>query len=364
MGILISKLPYLSFGVCIDGFSIRSRNFKRATLTDHKDKIIRIPYMSFYDFIRIYTYDDLLQYQYTLDIPIQFIETHPELKWDYAYLAKTLPLQYISEDSPLFNVFLCNMDDLSRNPSLTKELYMKYKRLPWYIHGIRLYCSSISLIDYLNDGPTREKWSNANILIKNNNLPLSIIIDRTGLLEVSKVHTDNDFWVYLSRRIDEKYLDLLYTKYKTNLNWQYISNLNPNISAEYIMSRPNYPWLYHKFANSTIDYYRRFNSSILLLSSSLRISLKDIINNPDIPFNLYGFIINPNFNCTELYEHRQLSVVKQIYSQLLDYNSINHIMDRETLNNRIIWRQKYEQVIMELKYQQFGDEVLLMNFNM
>ncbi len=47
-------------------------------------------YMSFYDFIRIYTVNDLIEYQKYLNIPLDYVTMNNMYRWDYNRIALTI----------------------------------------------------------------------------------------------------------------------------------------------------------------------------------------------------------------------------------------------------------------------------------
>jgi hypothetical protein len=246
------------------------------------------------------------------DLDMGFVINNPNKTWLFYHIYNRIDinLNYFIQKYPEFN---WEWDYLTNNKSITLDTIMATKNKSW-------------------------KWYILTNIYHNR---FDLIIKYPDL---------NWNWYYLST---SKYLTLDIIEKLINKPWNYkeISYISPNLlTKEFILK---YPYNNYKLDNMcstfTIEDVKDFiNTSLELnwtkISSSPNITMKDIIENKDFPWNFMGVSDNPNLTCDIINEFNKESWITDYISSndfegLIEFSSENMDMAEKCLN-------KYKEELM------------------
>lgn len=294
--------------------------------------------ISFYDYIRIYIVKSLLDFEYIMNIPLNFKLSTKELNWDYKLIAKTITynefLLYTDLKVLLLNQY-CTA--LSLNPYIPIHFILLYQSFNWSWYNISWKNSTISFKDLI----THHNKFSIQDLSGNSSIPVD------WLLELYTVDDLN--WISISCRLTIHELKYLYfdPRYHDYLVWSFISGNNPNISLSFIVSHPEYPWIYNQYYHPNIKHFKQYydQSKLNVLARSNNLDLTDLDITDSDYLNLYTnefFSSNCNLTLKICQEYRLF--IRKDPSNLIKYN----LMDQPLLTDH--YKNLYKSIICELKY--------------
>ncbi len=344
----------------------RLNKFKAWNYIRYK-KGVRIPYMSYYDLIRVYPFDtnyvlsingaDLTLVDFQEIVPIDIIILRTDLKWNFYDIATFIPFnQFEKLPLKLQELFIDenHINFFSYNKTIPKWYYLKHQNLFWDMNALISSNQDITLIDYLIRD--LQVLSHKNIwnypgyerLVTNKNISLSLLFERIDLNQV----TDTNFWMMLSERLDEYHLKNLLPKYASKIYWSCLNE--HNISREFMSQHPDYPW---SLATSYMD-----------LSLFKNGTLQNIINNSDLPWinGISDFpwiidliMINPHFTYANLHMYVKFDKDERPFSDIpIIHGLITHVLDNRLSGGRYMefipdntdYKNLYTSIIKELRY--------------
>ena len=299
----------------------RLNRLEQKFITKYKDEMYNdiietvIPNMSFYDFIRIYPKSDINNIQIE-KIPIEYINDNPLYPWNFQDIAKRITCaEYLCYKSLALR--LNHEKAIFKNPYLPfKSLYKCFKNINSNPDDL------VNLYTYNHTIKTFDKEFDDILTQGNPSIPIDHFKSIKNYRSFSKRLTIRDL-----KRIDSKF------EIFKHISWYDVTVNNSNITAEIIIET-GYPWEIQLFPNPTISYYKKFKTSAILLSSSDRITIDDIINHPEIPWA--DFSDNPNITETE---YHLLCTIPKYYNGPKDKPEYRR-------RNKLL----YDSVIKELNY--------------
>lgn len=279
-------------------------------------------------------------------VPIYYVNSNLNLKWDYGSIATCISLaEFYYYDYIRNKILLYNLKDLSRNPVIPISFIRKYRELNWSYVLISRYNQTFQESD-LDDPSLIHKLDMCG-LSGNSVILLPWIITRIKESHIENAESQAGRfkwdWIEISCRLTWKEIQMLNQDpvYRNKLNWHYISTINPNITAEIILSN-DCPWVYNNFQHPTIEYYRKYPNQYIY--SSDRISLSDLIQ-AEIPIpmsrdtNFWYLSLNKNLTIQEVYQYRESFGTMNIYFN--DYSQPKI---------KSYYKCLYSQIIKEITY--------------
>lgn len=273
--------------------------------------------MSFYDFIRIYTYNDLINYQSYLNIPISFIVEHPDLKWKYHFIAETImPCDFFYYTEFRERLLREVLKSLSINPYLPLSFIKKHMDLKWdwsYISRFNLTFQEKDLLELNHLLDFTQLSQNHSILLEwVLNYPKKWITNDQSFIHFYFLNQIQP-WDYglISRRLTYIELKRLYLHNQSLISWYDVSVFNRYITSEMIAQHPDYPWDYVNYQHPTIEF-------ILLhpenqnLYNSIQITDNDLVSH-NIPINIEKFLHSTKYRD----QYRLYYKYKKLYQQII-----------------------------------------------
>jgi hypothetical protein len=232
------------------------------------------------------------QIVYNQNVTLEFVLSHPELPWDWAFLSERLEEIQIFPDLPWdyywasfnphcdYSFVMANLDKKWNYAILARrmpaEFIFKYPELSW----ISVINNPNLDFDYLSK--ISENKPDRYYYLSSCNVPIAYLL----------ANLDKPWnWNKLTKKID---IDIIIANIELNWNWSIISSkqlpidfirkykhklqfvqVSMNVDPQDVIENRDLPWMYSWF------------------SKNKKLSFKIVRENPDIPWNRLNFANNP-----------------------------------------------------------------------